>query len=155
MPRYLSPHFTLEELLASQTAARRGIDNTPTPEALHNLQRLALALEQVRSHLGGAPILISSGYRSPALNRAVGGARNSRHMQGLAVDFTAPRFGTVLQTARAVAASGIAFDQIIHEFGSWVHLGLAPSGQAPASEKLSIFTGTGYLPGLVGQPRLA
>ena len=155
MPRYLTPHFTLDELVASQTAARRGIDNTPPPDVLRNLQRLAQGLEEVRTRLGGLPLLISSGYRCPALNRAVKGAPNSLHMQGLAVDFTVPRFGTVLQTARAVAASGIAFNQVIHEFGSWVHLGLAPDGQPPAGEKLSIFTGTGYLSGLVGQPRLA
>ena len=68
----LTTHFTLSELLVSGEAARRGIDNTPTPEALAALKRTALGLETVRMRLGGAPILISSGYRCLALNRAIG-----------------------------------------------------------------------------------
>jgi len=152
MPKKLSDHFTLEELVFSQTATRDGIDNTPPPQVVANLRRLAQTLEQVRELLGGAPILVSSGYRSPALNKAVGGARNSAHMLGLAVDFTAPASGTVLQVARRVAASDIAYQQVIHEFGAWVHLGLAPDGAAPQREQLSIFQGTGYLDGIISKP---
>lgn len=152
----LSPHFTLAEFTFSQTAARCGIDNTPTPEVLKNLRRLAALLEEVRGVLGDVPIRVSSGYRCPELNRAVKGARRSAHMQGLAVDFTAPGFGTVLQVARAVVRSGIVFDQIIHEYGSWVHLGLAEDGAVPRRQVLSIFRGTGYLAGLVsGAPAAA
>jgi hypothetical protein len=147
MATNLSDHFTLEELVLSQTAAREGIDNTPSPEIVENLRRLAGVLEEVRNLLGGVAILISSGYRSPALNRAVKGANKSAHMDGLAADFTAPRFGTVLEVANKIAASSIAYDQLIHEFGSWVHIGLAVSG-APRRENLSIFTGTGYLSGI-------
>lgn len=152
MPRHLSPHFTLEELVLSQTAARKGIDNAPTPEVVDNLERLADVLEQVRSLLKGRSVLVSSGYRSPALNRAVGGSATSRHMQGLAADFTAPAFGTVLEIARTIAASGIAYDQLIHEYGSWVHIGLAPQGAAPRGQELSIFKGTGYLQGIQAPP---
>lgn len=152
MPKKLSPHFTLEELVFSQTAARKGIDNTPSPAVLANLKRVAETLEAVRSLLGDVPIRISSGYRSPALNKAIGGAKTSKHMDGLAVDFTAPGFGTVLQTAKKIAASGIAFDQVICEYGSWVHLGLAPLAQTARGEKLSIYAGTGYLKGIVSKP---
>ena len=83
MRRKLSEHFTLEELIFSQTAMRKGIDNTPAPDIVRNLRRLAGALEDVRALLG-APVVISSGFRGEALNRAVGGARNSAHMRGLA-----------------------------------------------------------------------
>jgi zinc D-Ala-D-Ala carboxypeptidase len=153
MPRSLSEHFTLDELVLSQTAAREGIDNTPAPEIVRNLRRLAETLEDVRDVLGGVPILISSGYRSPALNAAIGGAKNSRHMLGLAADLTAPSFGTVMQVARAIATSDIVYDQVIHEFGTWVHFGLSPDGEAPRRQRLSIFTGTGFLNGIVGKPQ--
>ena len=151
MPKKLSPHFTLEELTVSQTATRRGIDNTPPPGVVANLKRLAAALEDIRGLLGDQPLHISSGYRSPALNKAIGGARTSQHQFGLAVDFTAPGFGTVLQTAKKIAASGIEFDQLICEYGSWVHVGLAADA-SPRRQKLSIYAGTGYLPGIVGKP---
>lgn len=144
----LSPHFKLSEFTDSQTAARRGIDNTPDAASLRNLKRLARTLEEIRAALGDVPIRISSGYRSPALNRAVGGARNSAHTRGLAVDFTAPAFGSVLATAKAVAKSGVAFDQVIHEYGQWVHLAIPAEDAPPRGELLSIAKGTGYQPGL-------
>ncbi len=148
MARQLSPNFTLEEFTRSQTAARKGIDNTPDARILTNLRHLAAQLERVRTLLGNVPIHVSSGFRSAALNKAVGGSRKSAHMLGLAIDFTAPNFGTVLQTAKAVAQSDIEFDQIIHEYGSWVHLGVAAPGTQGARQLLTIAHGTGYLPGL-------
>ena len=152
MPRSLTEHFTLDELVASQTATRSGIDNTPGAATLRNLKSLAEVLEEVRTLLGGVSLLISSGYRSPALNTAVGGSAKSAHLLGLAADFTAPKFGTVLQTAKKIAASGIAYDQLIHEYGAWVHIGLATPGVAPRRQNLSIFKGTGYLPGIIAKP---
>ena len=153
MAKMLSENFSLDEFIFSQTATRLGIDNTPPAEVLANLRRLAQTLEQVRSALKGAPIHISSGYRSPALNRVVKGARNSAHVFGLAVDFTAPRFGTVLQTAKAAASSGAAFDQIIHEFGRWVHLAIPAPQQEARAETLSIMVAGVYTPGLRGRGR--
>ena len=135
-------------MVLSQTAARKDIDNTPTPEIVANLRLTVATLEEIRTLLG-VPILVSSGYRSPALNKAVGGSKSSAHMQGLAADFTAPGFGTVLQVARKIAASDIAYDQLIYEFGSWVHIGLGTG--AFRQQDLSIFTGTGYLPGIIGK----
>lgn len=152
MPKKLTEHFTLEELVISQTAARKGIDNSPSPEIIRNLTSVASILEDVRALLGGIPILISSGYRSPELNKAIGGARMSAHMAGLAADFTAPGFGTVLQVARKIASSPVPFDQVIYEYGSWVHLGLSAPGIAPRRQTLTIFRGTGYLNGLISAP---
>lgn len=148
MSEKLSEHFTLEEFVISQTAARRGIDNTPSPAIIHNLRRTAAAMERVRKLLGDKPIRVSSGYRCPALNAAVGGSESSAHMQGLAADFTCPGFGTVFQVAMAIADSNIEFDQVIHEYGTWVHFGLR---LGPGRRKLnSIFSdGAGFRTGLV------
>ena len=148
MPRMLSPNFTLDEYTFSQAAARLGIDNTPDAQTLKNLRKLASTLERVRGVLGNLPILISSGYRSPVLNRVIGGAPNSAHMRGLAADFTCPRFGSVLATARAVATSGIHFDQVILEYGRWVHLGISEDTEVARGELLSIGSDQAYVPGL-------
>ena len=85
----LSPNFSLSELVYSETAEKNGIDNTPPPEIVENLKRLAAGLETVRALLG-APLEISSGYRCVALNEAVGGSGASQHLLGLAVDFACP-----------------------------------------------------------------
>jgi zinc D-Ala-D-Ala carboxypeptidase len=148
MPKMLSKNFSLDEFIFSQTASRKNIDNTPDAATLINLKRLADTLEIVRSALGDTPIIISSGYRSKALNKAVGGARYSAHIAGLAVDFTAPGYGTVLATAKAVAKSGIAFDQVIFEYGKWVHLGLAIIAEQARGELLSIGSDGIYVSGL-------
>jgi zinc D-Ala-D-Ala carboxypeptidase len=120
----LTQHFTLEELTFSSTAQRLGIDNSPTPTLAAHLTRLAMGLEQIRALLG-APMHIDSGYRCPALNKAVGGVLNSAHLDGYAADFVAPEYGTPLQVARAIAGSGIPFDQVIQE-GTWVHVSFDP-----------------------------
>ena len=148
MPRMLSPNFSLDELIFSQTASREKIDNTPDAKVMANLKHLASQLEIVREKLGGVPLLISSGYRSPALNVAVGGSVKSVHVSGLAVDFTAPKFGTVLQVAKAVSTCGVAFDQVIYEFGHWVHLGVAAPGSVAKTQLLSIMVANTYVPGL-------
>ena len=119
----LSPHFTLAELTKTTT----GLDNSPSSSHLANLVTLAAALEKVRAVLGNNPIQINSGYRSPEVNKAVGGARASAHLTGQAVDFTCPGFGTPLAVCEAIKAAGIELDQLIHEYGRWVHLGINPS----------------------------
>lgn len=120
----LTPHFTLAELVESQTATRKGIDNTPPPAVVAGLTRVAQLLEQVRALVGG-PINVSSGYRSPALNKAVGGAVNSAHVLGLAADITAPGLSPKA-LAKMIQRAGLEFDQLIYE-GTWVHIGLSAS----------------------------
>ena len=142
----LSEHFTLDELTFSQEAARKGISNVPGRDIITNLTDLCIVLEEVRELLR-CPLLISSGYRSPALNTAIGGAKNSAHMAGLAADFTAPAFGAPLAVAKAITASDLPFDQIIHEYGRWVHLGI--NGTNPRRQTLTIRNAReGYLQGL-------
>jgi len=123
----LTEHFDLEELTHSDVAERLGIDNTPSLETVARLTTLAMGLEKVRAFLGG-PILVSSGYRCPALNKAVGGARNSAHLDGYAADFVCPSFGSAFAVARALARSDIVFDQLIAE-GSWVHISFDPQAR--------------------------
>jgi zinc D-Ala-D-Ala carboxypeptidase len=120
-------HFTIEELIHSERARAQGIDNTPTPESLENIKALMAGLEEVRALLG-KPMLITSGYRCPELNRAVGGSKNSAHVQGFAADFVSPLFGSPRKIAEKIAASGIKFDQCIFEdmIGQWVHISFAP-----------------------------
>lgn len=117
----ISRHFSLEQLTRSETAESRGIDNTPPPEVLDNLRRLAAGLEQVQAALGH-PLEISSAYRCAELNAAVGGALNSQHCQGLAADICCASYGTPADVALGIAESAIAFDQVILEFGRWVHV---------------------------------
>jgi zinc D-Ala-D-Ala carboxypeptidase len=140
----LTPHFTLEEFIASQTAARLGLPNMPTGQERANVQRTAEMMEKVRTILGDRPVLISSGYRSPQVNKAVGGSEKSAHMSGLAVDFTVPGFGTPIQICHKLSPlspdmAELAIDQLIYEFNSWVHLGL--SADAPRHMALTIDTG--------------
>lgn len=140
----ITPHFSLAEMVVSQVAARDGLDNRPGPDALANLKCLCEALEQVRS-IVGMPIIISSAFRSPELNRRIGGAPCSAHQTGLAADFTAPGM-TPRELALCIQGSDIAYDQLILEFDSWVHI--AVSRGSPRREVLTIRRGTGYLPGI-------
>jgi zinc D-Ala-D-Ala carboxypeptidase len=134
----LSENFSLEELTASETAARKGIDNTPSEKVIDNLKRLAAALQEVRALLNHRAILISSGYRSPELNQAVGGSATSDHCKGLAADFICPSYGTPNDIVRAIAASGLSFKQVIREFDKWVHLAIEEEGQEPRKQALII-----------------
>lgn len=143
----LSENFSLAELVASQVATRKGIVNAPAPAIVANLTHLAALLEQVRA-LVGAPIAISSGYRSPALNKAVGGAANSAHVLGLAADISTTKL-TPKALALLIRQSNIAFDQLIYE-GTWVHIALSAS--APRRQVLTAkFAGGGvsYVAGIV------
>lgn len=147
MTTRLTPHFTLEELCFSQEAVRQGIDNTPSAAVIANLTRLAGMLEKVREVLK-KPILISSGYRSLELNARVGGSSTSAHMDGRAADFICPAFGTPYVVARKIASARLGFDQMIHEYGRWVHIAV-PKPQVKAQRQLlSIFEAGHYLPGL-------
>jgi zinc D-Ala-D-Ala carboxypeptidase len=142
----ITPSFYLSEFLITQ---QRGLDNMPKAVQLANIRNvLAPGMQAVRELLG-APVLISSGYRSPAVNKAVGGTSRSQHCQGLAADFTAPHFGSPLEICRKILDStAIRFDQLIHE-GSWVHISFVAS--EPRRQVLTAHflpTGVVYSPGL-------
>jgi hypothetical protein len=122
MATLLTAHFALEELACTQ---HREFDNRPPPEVVGALRVTAARMEDVRRLLGDRTITVSSGYRCPALNRAVGGSRTSAHLSGHAVDFNCYGFGDPLAVCRALAESEIAFDQLIEE-GSWCHISFDP-----------------------------
>lgn len=139
----LSPHFQLSEFTLSQAGTRLGLANEPTAQALQNLTLLAnLLLEPIRSLLGD-PITISSGYRSSAVNRAVGGSTTSAHLLGLAADFICPGYGTPRQVCQAIVDARLRFDQLIFE-GSWVHIALPPNaahlGEYRRDVRTAVFT---------------
>ena len=132
----LSEHFTLEEMSFSEAAARLGIDNPPAAAEMANLIGTAAIMETIRALLGAVPIHVHSGYRSPQVNRAVGGVDSSAHCRGLACDFVCPAFGTPLEVARMILSSAIEYDQLILEYG-WVHVGLARVGTVSRREALT------------------
>lgn len=114
-------YFTFDELTASHTAQRLGLDNTPDETAVNNLYRLVrLVLDPARQRLG-MPIRVNSGYRSVALNRAVGGVRNSFHLSGRAADITT---GNVEQNRRLFEILGsLPHCELIWERGgAWIHV---------------------------------
>jgi uncharacterized protein YcbK (DUF882 family) len=122
----LTPHFTLDELTASESAERNGWDNTPNDAELENLKRLADMLEQVKVILGGKPIMVNSAFRSKKVNDAVGSKDTSQHRIGCAADIRVPGM-TPDEVVRKVIASGIGYDQIIREFDRWTHISVPNS----------------------------
>lgn len=116
----LTDNFTLAEFTASQTASRKGFDNTPPPEVIPNLIRTAKLLEKVRKAVG-KPITVTSGYRSKQLNDALGSNDRSQHRVGCAADFKVAGM-TPDEVVQAIIATDIQYDQLIREFDSWVHI---------------------------------
>ena len=114
----LSEHFTLEELTHTD---HREFDNTPNDAETANLQRLAAFLEEVKTVLGGKPIMVNSAFRSKQVNDAVGSKDTSQHRIGCAADIRVPGM-TPDEVVKAVIASGLPYDQIIREFNSWTHI---------------------------------
>jgi len=116
----LSENFTLAEMTFSQTAQRRGINNTPSQTEINNLRRLCIhVLQPLRNHFQ-RPVIVTSGYRSPQLNKAIGGSQTSQHSKGEAADFTVSGIG-LIQTCNYIAKN-LPFDQLIYEFDSWIHV---------------------------------
>ena len=114
----LTEHFTLEELT---TTSHREFDNTPNPDQINNLQRVAELLEQVKKILGGKPIMVNSAFRSLQVNNSVGSKPTSQHCLGCAADIRVPGM-TPDQVVQAIRASDIQYDQLIREFDSWTHI---------------------------------
>lgn len=120
-PLKLSKYFSYREMTASQTATRFRIDNTPGAAQVLNMIALCTDVLDPIRELVGAPVHVSSGYRSVDLNRAVNGSRTSQHIRGQAADITVPGM-SIAQLMDLIISSGIEFDQIIDEFGEWVHI---------------------------------
>lgn len=146
----LSEHFTLAEMTRSATAVRKGIRNVPGEAETRALALLCEnVLEPVRAHFG-APVRVTSGYRSPRLNVAVGGSATSDHCLGRAADFTVVGVSNI-EVCRWIAAT-LNYKQLIYEFGEdgWVHCAYA--GPPFKNDELTARRKGGrttYLPGLV------
>lgn len=119
----LSKNLSLAEVVRSESAKRRGINNMPTAEHLENLKELALNVFQpIRDHFK-VPIHISSGYRSRILNNAVNGAAKSQHCLGEAIDIDVDGTSITNKQVFYFIKDNLEFDQLINEFDySWVHV---------------------------------
>ena len=126
-------YFTIDELCASDTARRKGIDNTPNADARLRMQILIeQLLDPIRAAWGG-PITVNSGYRSPELNKKVGGVSNSQHLKGEAADITVGSQEANKQLFDLIVElrqnGRISFDQLIDESNySWLHISFKATG---------------------------
>lgn len=122
----LSQHFSMAEFTASDTAARKGIDNSLPEALLPNAIETAEMMEKIRAVLGSKPIIITSGYRSAVLNAAIGSSGASDHPKACAVDFKCPEFGTPYEVAKHLSTKidSLGIGQLIYEFGpgGWIHV---------------------------------
>jgi hypothetical protein len=117
----LTDHFTLEEMLVSEWAARNGINNAPSgPFVIENLRLLCVHVLEPLRRILRLPIIVTSGFRHPTVNKAIGGSETSDHMQGRAADIIVPRV-PVAMVFDAIAKN-VPFDQVIDEFGQWTHV---------------------------------
>jgi zinc D-Ala-D-Ala carboxypeptidase len=130
--KQISEHFTLHELTASQTATRKGISEqfSPPEEIIQNLRYLCEnLLEKLREMNGNGPLMVSSCYRCPRLNKAVGGKPNSQHLRGEAVDIDFGSKPANRDFFNKIKKSGIVFDQLLNEFDfAWIHISLKKEG---------------------------
>lgn len=138
----LTKHFTLEELTVT---SHRQFDNTPKAGELANLMRVAALLEQVKTVLGGKPIMINSGFRSKQVNDAVGSKDTSQHRIGCAADIRVPGM-TPKQVVQACIDADIPYDQIIEEFASWTHISVPNTIDTAPRKQALIIDRTGTRP---------
>ena len=140
----LSEHFSLDEATYSETAIRQGINNQPDERQLENMKKAAAELEKLRAVTG--PLRINSWIRLPEVNVAVGGSKVSSHMDGWAIDVSSSSL-TPIQLCHKVEELGLKYDQMIHEFGRWMHISFAPEMR---QQKLTIFKPENkYKPGIL------
>lgn len=128
----LSKHFTYKEGTYSKKAVELGVDNSPSTLQLANMKVAAQGMELVRELLGSKSIGVQSWLRLPKVNVAVGGSEKSAHMDGFAIDFRCDGFGSPYEICKAIAASEIKYDQLIHEYSmtpdkGWVHISFDPT----------------------------
>ena len=149
----LSKNLVLAEVIRSETAKRKGISNMPTPEHIENFKKLAENVFQpIRDHFG-VPIHISSGYRSKALNKAIGGSLSSQHCQGEAIDIDMDGTSITNKQIFDFIKDNLVFDQMIWEFGTdknpdWVHVSYESTGKQRKQilKAVKIKGKTSYLP---------
>ena len=140
----LSEHFSLDEATYSETAIRLHINNQPDERQLANMKIAAENLEKVRAVTG--PLRVNSWLRLPDVNVAVGGSKVSSHMDGWAIDWSSNSH-TPFELCQLVKGAGIKFDQMIHEYGRWMHISFAPEMR---QQELTIFKPEGkYKPGIL------
>ena len=151
----LSNNFTLAELTKSQTATRKGIDNSPTSDVIVNNLRLLASniLQPVRDNFK-VPFTPSSGYRSPSLNEAIGGSATSQHSKGQAVDIEVPTIAN-MELAQWIVGN-LTFDQLILEYykiddpsADWVHVSYVDENSETNRHEVLSFDGKTYKKGLV------
>lgn len=131
----LTEHFTLEELTHTD---HRELENIPNETEQANIQRLAEFLEELKTLLGGKPVMVNSAFRSKAVNDAVGSKDTSQHRVGCAADIRVPGM-TPDDVVRAVIASDLGYDQVIREFDRWTHISIPnEAARAPRKQALII-----------------
>lgn len=135
----LTEHFSLEELTHTD---HREFDNTPNDAELENIKRLAEFLEEVKTVLGGKPIMVNSAFRSKQVNDAVGSKDTSQHRIGCAADIRVPSM-TPDEVVRAVIASDLGFDQVIREFDRWTHISIPNESNKPPRKQALIIDKSG------------
>lgn len=127
----LTEHFTLSEFVRSETAAHKHIDNTPSPEVVENLRALCRHVLEPARVAFGAPVYITSGYRCPALNKAVGGKLTSQHQYGEAADLQVQGVRNLKRLYKVIKDHGI-FDQLLYETNKagakWIHVSYTSYG---------------------------
>lgn len=131
----LSPNFSYREATYSASAINNKIDNSPSPLQLKNMEFTASKMEEVRKILEDRPIMVTSWFRSLALNKAIGGAMKSQHAQGQAVDFKCPGYGNIRRICMALMANKetLQYDQLILE-PTWVHISFVSEGTPRLNE---------------------
>lgn len=135
----LTEHFTLEELTHTD---HREFDNVPNDAELENIKRLAEFLEQIKTVLGGKPIMVNSAFRSKQVNDAVGSKDTSQHRIGCAADIRVPSM-TPDQVVKAIMASDLGYDQVIREFDRWTHVSIPNTPTTPPRKQALIIDKTG------------
>jgi hypothetical protein len=131
----MTEHFTLEELTHTD---HRELENIPNESEKANIQRLAEFLENLKTVLGGKPIMVNSAFRSKAVNDAVGSKDTSQHRVGCAADIRVPGMSPD-EVVRAVIASDLPYDQVIREFDRWTHISVTNvAGATPRKQALII-----------------
>lgn len=151
-------YFTIEELTKSPTAIRLGISNKPSAEIMASLERLVENVLDPLREAWGAPIVVTSGYRSPRLNAAVGGARGSQHTYGQAADIhtLSDRSEDNRKLRDLLISLNLPFDQLIDEFNcNWLHVSYRTGGNRGQILSAKKVKGkTVYTPGLLDIPKV-